>query len=408
MPTDDVDGQRVTWYSGPPHRVFPRQSFSYDEQSFVLVVRQQMLTVRGEWWPNGRTSFTRGYMPPQPSLPEHDESAEHLCQRIVASAKRAKEKRAKLRASLESCSIGTPNDQPASVSRPRRESKASSSGSPRKLSPSAPSRQSPAKRASGQRASSKALPPLPPPPPPLPVVPATNAWNARPSSQSAAIGSSAGFPALTRSARSTQSQTRAATSKTTAATTTTTTTTTFTTATLAFANMEVDEEDGEEEGGDGGEEADGEEEGAEEEGEEGEEEGEEGEEEGEEEAGGLWGHVMRPRTKTGSESDDEVWEDEMQSKVGQLRGLLRFLDPFYDSTELYSGTVHAEDERELECIEKARGVSMKMKVGVLAETCAVLASLQKPDYDYVRAGVLIARPLTYALWLGCPLTPPLL
>ena len=152
MPTAIVDGQNVTWKKGPLHRVVPAQSFTYEGQSFQLAVRYQTITVRGEWWPNGRTTFARGYTRlKEPPFLENDERAEKLRQRIVDSEDAHKKKRAELRASLEESS--TPSDQPASMSRPRRtNTSGSTSGSPRKLSPSAPARKSPAKRAASRLA----------------------------------------------------------------------------------------------------------------------------------------------------------------------------------------------------------------------------------------------------------------
>ena len=66
---------------------------------------------------------------------------------------------------------------------------------------------------------------------------------------------------------------------------------------------------------------------------------------------------MRPRTETGSESDDEDWEDELQLKVKQLRGILRSLDPWLEPLS----TAHPEDEREIDFVVRARGVSMTMR-----------------------------------------------
>ena len=104
MPTDTVDGQRVTWYKGPLQRIRPVQSFSYETQRFQLIVRQQMITVRGECWPDGRQVFTRRYAKPQtdPQLAERDEGAEQLRQRIMDSAEHAMSQREKLRAALTS------------------------------------------------------------------------------------------------------------------------------------------------------------------------------------------------------------------------------------------------------------------------------------------------------------------
>ena len=117
MPAGTVDGQRVTWHKGDLRRIVPTQTLLYEGQTFDLLVRLQKITVRGECWPDGRATFTRGYMPPQsdPPLPEHDESAEGMLQRIVDSAARAVDQRAKLRAALEeSKAYTTPNASPAS------------------------------------------------------------------------------------------------------------------------------------------------------------------------------------------------------------------------------------------------------------------------------------------------------
>ena len=74
MPAGTVDGQRVTWHKGDLRRIVPTQTLLYEGQTFDLLVRLQKITVRGECWPDGRATFTRGYMPPQsdPPLPEHD------------------------------------------------------------------------------------------------------------------------------------------------------------------------------------------------------------------------------------------------------------------------------------------------------------------------------------------------
>ena len=218
--TETVAGQRVS-FKGTLHRTFPAQRFTYTDQDFQLVVRLQIITVRGEYWPQGRTTFSRGYMPPKkdPPLAEHDESAEHLLQRIVRSARENKEKRERMLESLDASSgdAGAASVLlPASVSRPRRASHASSSGSLRKLSPLASARQPPAKRAARQHASSEALPSSSVS---TSVVPAANAWTSRqhPSSSqhAAVVNSLMDYPALARPTQSTQTRSKAATAKTT-------------------------------------------------------------------------------------------------------------------------------------------------------------------------------------------------
>ena len=64
----------------------------------------------------------------------------------------------------------------------------------------------------------------------------------------------------------------------------------------------------------------------------------------------------------------------LQTKVGQLRALL---------TE-FSGTVHPDDEREIELVLKQRrSVSTRRKVQVLTDALTYIASLQEPDRKYV-------------------------
>ena len=64
----------------------------------------------------------------------------------------------------------------------------------------------------------------------------------------------------------------------------------------------------------------------------------------------------------------------LQTKVGQLRALLT----------VFSGTVHPDDECEIELVLKQRrSVSTRRKVQVLTDALTYIASLQVPDREYV-------------------------
>ena len=122
--------------------------------------------------------------------------------------------------------------------------------------------------------------------------------------------------------------------------------------------MEGAEEEGMEEA-----EQEAEEEGGEEEAEE--EAAEEDDEEGEEEA---------------SEEEDGIdWEDLMNQKAAQLRGLLQPLFPV-------EGELHPDDEKEVDLILRARGVSHRRKYKALTDACTVINNLRpEPDPEYEEA-----------------------
>ena len=82
---------------------------------------------------------------------------------------------------------------------------------------------------------------------------------------------------------------------------------------------------------------------------------EDGEEEEGEEEEGEEGEGEEQSVVEESDDDDDIdWQEELRRKAEQLRGLLRPLNPV-------DGTLHPDDEREIDLVLRARGVSQRQK-----------------------------------------------
>ena len=110
MPTENGVAFKHSYHLTPP-----AQSFTFRGQTFSITVREQYVTVRDPCWTDGRKKFSRGYTQlREPPFTEHDESAEHMLQRISDDAARTEDQRAKLQGALVSTGYTTPNASPAS------------------------------------------------------------------------------------------------------------------------------------------------------------------------------------------------------------------------------------------------------------------------------------------------------
>ena len=84
LSSDAIDDARGC---ASPGRFLVMASFTFRGKSYTLTTRQERIKVYGPWGAEGRKTFVRGYTQ-LPDRSEHDESAEHMCQRIVDDAAR--------------------------------------------------------------------------------------------------------------------------------------------------------------------------------------------------------------------------------------------------------------------------------------------------------------------------------